>query len=253
MNDVDPTPPEKNSHPVLLAFGIPAIFFAALFAARITWEETLLTLHEGPQMVGFSLAHGYGAILFFAPVALALWLLVALIIMTVSLLRKKHLSKLFWSVLAAAVLVIGTLSIPGEFWQWTFIGSFAKSEHAADLMTYDAAEGDTRMVRAYLAHGVPLESRNYEGSTAAFTAAAGGSLPVLQLLASKGADLDTTNSYGDSPLEAAIENKHDDAAAFLRTHGAKQIQGTPEQRDAASKAIVEKDIERQNVLEAQPR
>lgn len=251
MSDVDSPPRKKSSHRVLIAFGVCIILFAALFAARITWEETLLTLHEGPQMVGFSLAHGYGAILFIAPFALALWLVVALVIMTVSLLRKRPLSKSYWSAFAVAVVVIGVLSIPGEFWQWMFIGSFAKSAHAADLMTYDAAEGSTRTVRAYLAHGVPLESRNYEGSTAAFTAAAGGSVPVLQLLASKGADLSATSLYGDSPLEAAIGNKHDAAAAFLRAHGAKQIQGTPEQHYAASDAIVRKEIEREHSFESQ--
>ena len=54
-------------------------------------------------------------------------------------------------------------------------------------MTYAAAEGNVRTVRGYLEHGVPLEAKNYEGSTAAFTAAAGGSLPIVELLAAKGA------------------------------------------------------------------
>jgi hypothetical protein len=253
INDPDQVPSKQSSHRVLLGLGACFILFAAILAARITWEETLLTLHEGPQMVGFSLAHGSAAILLIAPLMLALWLVVTLVIMTLSLVRKRHLSKPFWSTLAAALLVLGVLSIPGEFWQWMFAGTFAKSTHAADLMTYDAAEGCTRTVRAYLAHGVPLESRNYEGSTAAFTAAAGDSLPVLQLLASKGADLSAINSYGDSPLEVAVEHKNDAVAAFLREHGAKQIQGTPEQRQAATEAIVRKDIERLDSEETKAR
>lgn len=250
LNDLDPVPSKQGSHRTLLVIGVLLIVFAALLAARITWEETFLTFQQGPQMVGFSLAHGPGAILFIAPFILALWLVVTLIIMTVSLVKKKPLSRPFWSILAAAVLVISVLSIPAEFWQWMFIVSFAKSTHAADLMTYDAAEGCTHTVRGYLAHGVPLESKNYAGSTAAFTAAAGGSAQVLQLLASKGADLSAVNSYGDSPLEAAIENKHEAVAAFLRAHGARQIQGTPEQRQAASEAIVRRDIERLNLEES---
>jgi ankyrin repeat protein len=100
----------------------------------------------------------------------------------------------------------------------------------------------------YLAHGVSQDARNYEGSTAAFTAAAGGSVPVLELLASAGADLSAVNSYGDSPLEAATENHNDAAVSFLRSKGAKQIQGTPEQRQAASHAIVQKQIEHQGHL-----
>jgi ankyrin repeat protein len=61
---------------------------------------------------------------------------------------------------------------------------------------------------------------------------------------SKGADLDTANSYGDSPLEAAVETRHMDVAAFLKAHGASQIRGTPEQRQAASAVIVRRNTER---------
>ena len=87
---------------------------------------------------------------------------------------------------------------------------------------------------------------DYEGATATLTAAAGGSLPVVEMLASRGADLNATNLYGDSPLEAAMENKHADVAAFLKARGATQIHGTPEQREAASDASVRRGIEREH-------
>ena len=111
-------------------------------------------------------------------------------------------------------------------------------------MVYAAAEGDVRTVLGYLEHGVPVAATNYEGSTAAFTAAVGGRLPVIKMLVSRGADLNTVNSYGDSPLEAAVESGHTDVSAFLKAHGASQIRGTPEQREAASTAIVRRGIER---------
>jgi hypothetical protein len=177
-----------------------------------------------------------------------LWILVALVILAICLSRKRSLSKWYWLTLAIAILVIGVLSIPPTFWQLLFIRSFASSPHAADLVVYEAAEGDVRTVRAYLEHGIPLTATNYEGSTAAFTAAAGGSLPMIEMLAARGANLDATNAYGDSPLEAASENGHAPVVAFLKAHGASQIRGTPEQREAASEAIVRRDIERQNVL-----
>lgn len=100
-------------------------------------------------------------------------------------------------------------------------------------------------VCGYLEHGVPLEATNYEGSTAAFAAVAGGSVRVIELLASKKANLNAINLYGDSPLEAATENHHDAPVVFLKSQGAIQIRVTPEQRQAASKAIVAKAIERQ--------
>jgi hypothetical protein len=196
-------------------------------------------------MVGFSLAHGYYAPLLMAPILVIVWLLIALIVSIVDRVKHFQANKLLLALIGASALTLGSLCLPEVFWQWLFIGSFAKSSHASELMTYDAAMGATATVRAYLDHGVSLESKNYEGSTAAFTASAGGSVDVLRLLAERGADLNALNSYGDSPLEAAVENHRNAAAQYLRDRGAKQIAGTPEQRDAASKAIVDREIQQE--------
>ena len=236
----------RQSSRFFLSIGVLAILFAAVLAGRTVWEETFLTIRDGPQMLGFSLAHGSGAILFLAPVALVLWLVIALVALGISLWRRRRLSNRYWSIVGGAVLVLGIIAIPPEFWQWLMIGSFAKSSHAADLMVSDAAEGCVRTVRGYLEHGIPLTATNYEGSTAAFGAAAGGSLPVIKMLADRGADLNATNLYGDSPLEAATENGNASVVAFLKDHGALQIHGTPEQPEAASQSIVSKEIERES-------
>jgi hypothetical protein len=247
------TPNSRNLHKatrstkLLVALGMPAILFTVILAGRIVWEETFLTIQQGPQMIGFSLAHGVGGILFFAPLALSIWLVVALLIMAGCLWRKISLSNWYWSTLASAILALGFLSIPPAFWQWAFIENFAKSTHAADLMVNEAMRGDVRTVRGYLDHGVPLTATNYEGVTAAYAAAVGGRLPMLEMLASRGANLDATNLYGDSPLEAAIHNGHASVANFLKAHGASKIQGTSEQRSAASQAIVLKQMERERL------
>jgi hypothetical protein len=228
----------------LAIVGVPVILLAVALTSRIVWEETALTMQQGPQMIGFSLAHGSGAVLLFAPILLVLWLLIALVTAIVSLVRKRRLSRWFWSTGAIAVLVLGALSLPPVFWQWLFLGSFARSSHAADLMTYAAGEGDVHTVNGYLSHGVPVESVDYQGSTALFNAARAGSASLVQSLISKGANVNALNLYGDSPLDAAIQNHHDSVAVTLKAHGAIQVHGSPEQRDAASKAIVRKDIER---------
>lgn len=235
----------RKRHPWLIGFGALFLILGVVLAVRITWEETSLTWQQGPQMIGFSLAHGYCAPLLAAPIFLALWLAVTIIFAIVDRVKKFAANRAMLTLIAVSTLTLGILSLPETFWQWTFIHSFSASPHAGDLMTYDAAQGAVRTVRGYLDRGVPIETRNYEGSTAAFTAAAGGSVAVLELLAERKANLNATNSYGDSPLEAAIGNKHHEAAKFLRDHGARQIAGTPEQRDAASKAIVDREIERE--------
>jgi hypothetical protein len=247
--EADDTKPRKTkpSSTLLVSTGLVATTFAAIFTGRMVWEETFLTMQQGPQMLGFSLAHGAGAILFLGPIILLLWILAALIVLVVGLFRKRPFSKPCWLTLGSAIAVIGILSIPPAFYQWLLIRNFARSSHASDLMVYDAGEGDLRTVRGFLEHGVPLTATNYEGATATFAAAAEGSLPVVEMLVERGADLNATNLYGDSPLEAATENGHTPVVVFLKAHGALQIRGTPEQREAASEMIVRKEIERERM------
>jgi hypothetical protein len=240
---------KSGGQKLLALLGIPANVFAALLTARLIWEETALTLQQGPQMIGFSLAHGYGAILFLAPLLLAIWLLAALVALIIVLIRRSPLHKPFLSCLVVGVVILGVLSLPGAFWQYAFISNFAKSPHAADLITSAAAEGDRRTVEAYLSHGVPIESKNYEGSTVLFSAAAGGNLDIVTMLVSRGAQLNATNLYGDSPMSAALGNKNAAVAAFLQKHGAIAIDGTPEQRNSAAETIVRRDMERMHSSE----
>jgi hypothetical protein len=238
--------PVGRFHKFLVISSIPITLATAALCCRILWEENSLTFQDGPQMIGFSLAHGYFAMLFFAPLLSALWAFATLITLIVSAIRKRQASKWLASMFLATSFILGLLMLPPVFWQWLFIGHFAKSSQAAELMTYATGEGDLRTVRGYLSHGVPIESKNYEGATSLFQAAAVGNMQLLDLLASNGANLSAVNSYGDSPLAAAIKNHHDSAASFLKEHGAVLVKGTQAQRDAAIEAIVQRDIARMN-------
>src|SRR6478609_2595826 len=47
-----------------------------VLAADLVWEQTILTWTQGPQLVGFSLAHTFGVLLIPFPLLLSLWLVV---------------------------------------------------------------------------------------------------------------------------------------------------------------------------------
>jgi hypothetical protein len=222
MDEIKPTVPKKETSSGFLIVGGVSLVFGALFAARIAWEETFLTISRGPQMIGFAIAHIF-PITFLLPIPLVFWFVIAVVVVIVSLIRRRPLPPRFWSTFTVAALVVGVLLLPAEFWQWAFIGCFAKSAHAADIMTTDAAEGYVQTVRGFLDHGISVNARDYEGATAAHAAAVGGKVEVLQLLVSRGADLNIVSDYGDSPLAAAIEMKQDSAIAYLKAHGAKEI------------------------------
>jgi ankyrin repeat protein len=93
-------------------------------------------------------------------------------------------------------------------------------------MNEDAAEGYSRTVGAYLDHGIPVNAHGRYG-TAANAAGVGGSVEVLELLRSRGADLNATDSSGKSPLSDAIDMKRTEAIAYLRAHGAREIEPLP--------------------------
>lgn len=174
-------PPNKtaNTPAVLLTIGIFPIFFTVLLAARIIWEETLLTWREGPQMVGFSLAHGAGAILLLAPLLLTLWLLAAIIRLVLYLIKKRKISAITWATFSVAILTFVLLVIPPNFWQWQFAGTFAKSPHAGELLNYAAVQRQVRTAHRLVSEGVPVTATDGYGNTPIHPAAASGSIDLL--------------------------------------------------------------------------
>jgi hypothetical protein len=187
MDRVDPGP-TKQSHPALLWIGAPLILITGLLAWENIWEETSLSLERGPQMIGFSMVHGPFAIFLLAPLFLMVWSIPAMFAIAASLWRRKPLSRAFWATLSLAIASIVLTALPPAFWQCVLIERFAKSPHAVEFMTEDAAEGYARTVGVYLDHGISVNARGEYG-TAANAAAVGGSVEVLKLLQSRGADI----------------------------------------------------------------
>jgi hypothetical protein len=239
----------RHTPTVLLGVGVVATLFCSCFTGRMIWEETFLTWHYGPQMLGFSLAHGGGAILFLAPILLSGWLLITIIVLAGALARRRKPSTITWAVFASAAIVIALLSVPEAFWQWAFIGKFAKSPRAAELMTYAVRRHQARLTIAYVNHGVPINATDHQGDTALSAAASSGDTTLVETLIARGADMNATNLYGDSPLGLALENHHADTAKVLQVHGAINAIGNPEQRDRATEIIVKRDIEKFHATE----
>lgn len=237
---------ERSLHPVMIMIGVIATAATALLAARLAWEMTSLTWQEGPQMVGFSLIHGYGAFLIFAPLLLVLWIAVTFFIFVTWLLRRKRILRGSWISFGAAIVVLGFLSLPQSFWNWVFVGQLAHSSKSGDLLVTAAGDGELHVVQGMLGRGVSINALNYENDTPLHTAAALGRTRMVEFLLQNGANINAANLYGDSPLQEAIDLHHEDTASVLRAAGAQAIQGTPEQRNKASQTIVKRAIEKQN-------
>lgn len=94
-----------------------------------------------------------------------------------------------------------------------------------------ARKGDVAGVRAALEKGAAVDAKTRHGVTPLYFAASNGHLEVVQLLASKGADVSIKDSfYKFSALGSAIQRKHPDVALYLLEKGSKN---GPEVLDSA--------------------
>jgi len=234
---------------LLVVLGVVPFSGTALLAARLIWEQTVWTWERGPQMVGFSLMHGSYAFLAFAPILLALWIAVALVLIVVKLVNRRKVDTATWSALGLAVLLIGLLFVPSGVWQRVFIREMAASPRAGDLIVYAGYGKDYLTVKAMLSHGVSVGAIDHPNwRTALHAAAIAGDLRIVRFLVSNGAEVNALDRAGDSPVELALSRGNQECASFLQEHGGKRIRGDDAQRQKAIEDKVHDDIEEMNRL-----
>src|SRR5881396_1764582 len=129
----------------------------AVLAGRLVWEQTYLTWYSGPQMVGFSLAHGYGAVLLLSPVFLLLWIAITSVTIVRGVVLRRRLALATWIDIGGALMVVAVLLVPYGTWQWLFVDRLLTGPHVGEFMTYAAATGDLRTVKALLSRGVDVD------------------------------------------------------------------------------------------------
>lgn len=85
------------------------------------------------------------------------------------------------------------------------------------LLGLAAQKGNMEIATLLLAQGAPVDERDNMGVTALFKAAYSGQLEMAKFLLSKGADRNIKNAYGNTPADAARDEKHPDIAALLNS------------------------------------
>ena len=88
---------------------------------------------------------------------------------------------------------------------------------------YAVAAGNKDIVELLLAKRANVNAKDLKGGTPLHYAAAKGDKDIIELLLANGADINAKASpSGMTPLGTAIDQHHDDIAALLRAHGAKE-------------------------------
>jgi len=223
-------------------FGVVCVLPTALLAVRLVWEQTVLSVESGPQMVGFSLAHSGLALLLLAPLVAAVW---SLAVLVTAIRKRSWRSPLRMGLLCAYGVSVLLMLVPYGYWQRLFVTTHAHGKYVGEYVSYAAATGDLETVKAFLAEGVPVDVANEsDGATPLHGAAVEGQIAVIEYLLSKGANVNALNAYGDSPVQNAISMRHPEAVALLEAHGGKDIRGSDQQRNRAIHEEVERDIQR---------
>lgn len=230
----------------LVGFGIIPLIGTALLAARLIWEETVWTWERGPQMVGFSLAHGSAGFLLLAPFLLIIWAAIALVLMVISLVKKRRIDTPTRVAFGLAVFLLALPSVPSGVWQRLFVRQMAASPYAGDLLVYAAYNRDFYTVKAMLSHGVSIGATDHaEWRTVLHAAAAAGDLRTVKFLVSSGANVNALDRSGDSPAELAASGKHQECVTFLQEHGGERIRGDEAQHQKAIQDNVRDEIEKE--------
>lgn len=161
--------------------GISLLLCALPLTLRMVWETTWLTWQGGPQMVGFSMAHEFPALLLFgaaAFVGLAAWTVYAIVIC----LWKRSTQWPDILLIGLALAMEFTPSIPQPAWSTATEYVLGLSPQAPRLLVDAARQGQLERVRYLLDRGVSVDPR--ESSDCAAIAVAGGSkaLEMVRLL-----------------------------------------------------------------------
>ena len=225
----------------------------ALLTTRLIWEMTLLSWQYGPQMVGFSLAHGGGVILLVFPLALTVWLFIALVYLGYRFWKTRRIKPSALQAVLTSIGLLVLLSLPQGFWLRLFIDRSSKGPYAMEFFVDAAAMGDLATVKAFVKNGISVDAQEpREMKTALYGAAVQGQTEVIAYLIAHGANVNLLTSSGDSPLEAATSEHHDEAARYLASHGGKLIRGSDELHAKVVQAIVAEDIAKMDARRHQP-
>ncbi len=216
--------------PLRVYLGIPFAIISLYLGIRLTIEQTLWTWERGLQMVGFSLAHGVGILLYPLLIMGVVWALVHVII---SLYKRSFGGWPGITVLVLFLLGFGLMNIPYDFWQKLFIENIRNSPNAYQQFEYSL--DNPKRIKFLLKKGFPVDLKNQQGQTPLQRASEAGFLATAKLLIEQGANLNATDDAGNSALYLAKLNHREDVAELLKAHGAKSIKGSETQHLNAEK------------------
>jgi|HubBroStandDraft_6_1064221.scaffolds.fasta_scaffold804337_1 hypothetical protein len=180
-----------SRHPILRVLGLIAVIISAPLVVRLVYEQTVLTWHEGWQMVGFSIAHVHPELLIVGGLGLLglhIFILAWLVSSVAGRVRGRNASMQNITLATVAAVLLLLLYIPYAGWVTLLVRTVGPGEHGDSLLSFAAAEHHLGVAKALLKRGVHIDS-SYSGYTALNAACVERDVAMARLLVSNGADI----------------------------------------------------------------
>jgi ankyrin repeat protein len=199
---------------------------AFALALRFVWEQTVWTWQRGPQMVGFSLIHVHGGLFalgLLAALGVHLWLLSFAAVTAFRLAHGETNSRAVWAEFAALLIIAALFYIPYGAWKYATVQIAGPGPAATELLSYAVMDNQRYLVNTILAHGVPVDGRDYEHRTMLNVACRADHLDLARYLRTRGANVDLAPDCRRYPEFAAIMKPT--SAPPVRTSNLPQVPG----------------------------
>eukprot|EP00736_Rhodelphis_marinus_P010665 Rmarinus@m.2341 len=122
-----------------------------------------------------------------------------------------------WMSTALQIAIEGGHDTMAEF--FSRMGGEILHPRPGELLCTAASSGDTRLLRAYIDHGILPDACNYDKVTALHLAASDGNVQVTEYLSQFKRHVNVLDGWGQTPLERAIERKHELVVTMLYNCG----------------------------------
>jgi len=131
-----------------------------LLAARLIYEQTYLTWSEGPQMVGYALAHAFSGLLMLGLLCMMICLIAFISGLVFVAWKRSKITVLDWVLLGLLATFTFWIFVPYGTWQALTIRLLGVGRRPGAQLSYAAATGDYRLTRFLIARGVPFNGSN---------------------------------------------------------------------------------------------
>ena len=222
---------------------------AFLLTARLVYEQTYLTWVSGAQMVGFSMAHQQLLFLLWGSIsilAIHIWLLIVAVILvkrrfqlasrwqrkavglTALTLVLNYVPYAVWELGMSKISgskvtlkdAISTAAFSGQVFLVKMLLPKETNKQQLNVILFTAANGNQpKLIEYMLSKGANINSSDNDGCTPLSAAAQAGYLNAVRILIDNEADANLADRYGKTPLDYAIEFQHPETADLLRSRG----------------------------------